>query len=704
MYFILYSFRSNISMAQTPGKYTYSYIIHQRHIDPKNPKPPITYELVYSTGEQTFYLLNPTEFQVFKNFSQWLQEPIEKLTAALNQPADSVDNEENQESAKNNRNSRTAKIISQAAAFNAIIKNRIEGADKNTIRELIWIPHGHSEPRFYYLTQDKLRHFQKKYAAQDEASQKAIQNERGGVSSAKLAQKLKEAANIKANIVDQHWNDLIFTDLAKRLGISEDDAPKVFFGNPNDPNNVFVAGRDTQLLRYIGGASIGFAASVKDRRFSIDAERNAELALARGEVNVNAKLPCEKGYKITVLLQDRNGAWQPVDLGCLRVDMSLKLIGFTGASVMGCASVGYKMSDAGQIQVIGTNPGKSGNPDPTKDSSAGIILGGSAFVGAKAGCEVACALEWQNPENGMSWMDVASIGAEGDLSAGLSINGSFCIDYDFNHSKFFVHAAAGVTWGLGCSGSINLVVDAGTVLSFIQFVYHKVMNHDYLYTGLITETAFKLLIELFTKTLFLPETIITDAILYEAEKIAYWWREQLEAIEAGIGLDQIATIIDNINANPERLKFTLPEVKGRMLYILTDPCIPEMLFNNVIVRYGVYSSAGINAMVYPYLQAIESAILTVLSYIQSQDDYNNVMTHMSLDPTVKNPLLEGEHRLYNNLKVQGYDANRLASFQVALMDKSNLAVYAEKPKYNQPVKPNQNILDIRGPVTFIKGD
>lgn len=691
-----------MSMGNNPQNFTYYHTVHQHNFDPKNPNPPINYELVYATGTQTFYLLNPIEFHAFNGFSKWLQQPIENLTTALNLPKDEVSDEEEQDAAKNVISSRTAKIIQQSNAFNMILKNCIQGTNKNTIRELIWIPHDGSTPRFYYLTQDKLENFSEKYAAQDEATQKAIQNEQGGVSGSKLAQKLKNSTTGTIDFANTKWDDGIFTDLAKSLGINEEGAPKVFFGNPNDPNNVFVADADAQLLSFTGGTSIGLVAPMKGRHFSLSANVNASLILAKAEVNIaKLSLPCEEGYNVIPYFKDRNGEWQPFDMGHLRADLNLTLTGFTGASLMGCASVGYKMSKAGKIQVIGTNPGKSGNPDPTKDSSAGIITNGSAFIGAEAGCDVGCSLKWQNPEKDHDWDEVASLSTEGDVSAGAGFNASFCIGYSMVTKKFLVHAAAGITWGLGCSGSINLEVEAETILSFIQFIYHKIMKGNYSYIGMITDVAFNILIDAFTKSLFIRADDIIKLMADETGTVLEWWQGIRGNLLADIDLNQVFQIVNNINANPKRLTFTPPELKGRMLYILTDARIATTLFSQFMVQYGQRSAAGMSALAQPYLEAIETAVLTILSYIQTQADYDNLMTHMSLDPLIPSSLQEGENRLYNNLNVHGFSANRLAEFHIALKDNTKLAVYALEPPYNKPVEPNQDVLNIRGPITFI---
>jgi len=714
-------------MSAENGGYIFSQTVVQPYFDPSKVNDAVPYELLYETGEQTFYFLNPNEFNDFKNLSRWFQKPIEQLTAALNMPADPhMDDPEAQEQIAHRYGSRTGKIIFATKALNSLLKSSIQGPGENTISELIWIPRSGDQPQFVYLKAAELKTFSKKYTFNNKAAQEAIQNERGGVSSSKLINKLKESTTVTVKIADHNWNDGLFTNLAKSLGISEENSGKLYFGNPKDSNSVFVADADAQLLRFVGGASIGAVTEVKNRRFSLSADGNSALDLASATITVvSFSLPCDAGYHVITSVPDRDGDLQPIDLGYLRANISIDLNGFTGASIAGSASIGYKMSDKGQIQMIGTNPGESGNPVPSKGPQTGVIVGANIFVGVQFGCEAACALQWQNPENGHAWNDIASISAEGDISAGAGINGSFCIDYNVGSEKFLVHAAVGVTWGLGCSGDINLVVDAKTVISFVQFVYHQIMKANYVYVGIINNEAFRMLVDIFTNFIFYAKADLVDIFEKEVASLDVWWRTTVRKFaDEGVYVNQIYSIVNNINNDPERLIFTPPEVKGRLLYILTDPRLPAAIASDAQGAVAMMSSGPVAYMnpnasqqalsLYQNtMHSIESAILTILSYIQCYDDYENVVTHMGLNPLLKNDFTEGEHWLYENLVTEHADLSRLQQFKLQLnddhsakqfkSDPDGLLIFSGYPNYNQPVKPNKTVLKIRGPVTFIQG-
>lgn len=160
---------------------------------------------------------------------------------------------------------------------------------------------------------------------------------------------------------------------------------------------------------------------------------------------------------------------------------------------------------------------------------------------------------------------------------------------------------------------------------------------------------------------------------------------------------QIIKVLDiaaNINNNPDSIKFAIPEVKGRLLYILTDPSLPQNLLNNALQNSASHGNMYM-AVANSQMEQIETAILNILSYVQTKHDYDNVVTHMSLNPMEKISQTQGEERLYNNLPQNGFTLPRLQQFHLEL--DNNELIYAFSPPYNQPVQPNSEVLKICGP-------
>ena len=92
---------------------------------------------------------------------------------------------------------------------------------------------------------------------------------------------------------------------------------------------------------------------------------------------------------------------------------------------------------------------------------------------------------------------------------------------------------------------------------------------------------------------------------------------------------------------------------------------------------------------------LEEAILTILSYIQSQKDYQNVLEHMSLNPKLKVNVEESKKRLYNGLGVYGRSKlQKLQKFKEAVDNVNNQVIYPQQPKRNEPVKQNKEVLEL----------
>lgn len=478
------------STALNPKNYTYFHTVQQARNPAEQPKAVNKPELIYATGSQTFYLLNQQEFAVFNAATQWFQPAIGKVMSMNALP--------------NEDQNRFNQISTAKSQLNSILKSYVQGADENTLAEVVWF----GKKKFVYMDQKKLEQFKKSYSVQDEANQKEVQNQDGSFSTKKLLSHLKIQDADLADYDKEH--DGAMKGLAKALGVPSLDAGKVFFGNPKDPNSILVATADAQLMRYTAGLSAGAGFDPAAHAFSLDADASSQLTLGSAHVNVTCYAPSQQGWDVSFPLPTPKGN-QPFDLGYFRGEFTLDLSAFAGASVMADATMSCNMNPNGKLEVNGTNGAKATV---------------NAFAGAKAGCDVTCGFWWQNPEKGEGadgWDKLAEIGADGDVSAGMGVNGDFCIDYNQNTGKFLVYAAAGLTCGPGLDGSITVVVDAKHVASFIAFVYHKIMNANYVYTGAITDAAFKILIDLLTKAIFSPPAELGDFFIKEAKTIITWW-------------------------------------------------------------------------------------------------------------------------------------------------------------------------------------
>jgi len=694
--------------------YVYAFIA-KHHLTPAQMKalPPSLGVIVFETGTQTFHFISPNQKKTLQQGIDWLIPAVQHLMQAnANPPCDEAE---------------ASRYAQRKTYFNSIMQSVVQGPGQNKLHEFISL----TNQCWWYVSDAHYQFLQLKnsYKVADEAMQAAIL-ENGKLSVPKLLEKLvgPHAFHYRAKV------EGAMTPLANALGVPSENIHKLFFSNPQDKYMQYTANADAQLMRYTAGMGAKGSFDPKDGRFSFSAKGQTKLTLASASIHVECFMPSEVGYHAAFMLSVPPNVHEPVDLGYFRVMLKLSAAGFVGASLEGSVSMKCSMDpNTGKLQVKGANV--PSQPHKSNAPNFGVKAGVDAFAGAKAGGEVAAACQWQNPEKAKgditkpefkaaSWDAFAKIDAKGDVAAGVGIDGNFAIHYDQRSEKFLVHIEAGLVCGVGASGSLTVVVYEQHIHSFIQFVYHKIMNAVYSYIGILEDLAFKMLVDIFTKFIFYAESNLVTIFETELATLDTWWNNLLADMEGDVNINQIYAITNNINNDPGRLTFTPPEVKGRLLYILTDQRLPAAIASDAQETVAMMSSGPVaymnpNAMQQALslyqstMQSIESAILTILSYIQCYDDYKNVVTHMGLNPLAKNGLTEGEHWLYENLVTEHADLSRLRQFRLDLndnhqakqfkSDRDGLLIFAGRPNYNQPVKQNKTVLNIRGPVTFIQG-
>ena len=163
---------------------------------------------------------------------------------------------------------------------------------------------------------------------------------------------------------------------------------------------------------------------------------------------------------------------------------------------------------------------------------------------------------------------------------------------------------------------------------------------------------------------------------YDIKKeVEQWWDhlyQELKYFGVNTKLAHAEQLASNIITKPDKLRLATPEVKGRLLYMLTYPDFVHEVyaqakedselaigreyldpFDTASIVDQAHIQARNNA--HYRLQSLERAILLILSYVQSMDEYNNVMQFMSLDIS-KGTVAEGEERLYNELGLYGFSS------------------------------------------------
>ena len=193
--------------------------------------------------------------------------------------------------------------------------------------------------------------------------------------------------------------------------------------------------------------------------------------------------------------------------------------------------------------------------------------------------------------------------------------------------QFYINGHANLTCGPGASGDIGYVIELGHLTEFVQFIYHKIKDTNFAYTGMFIEKAFE------NFTAMLMKWMLTE--IKQAESgMADWWINFVPRLVDLYRREQIAMqTANNILKHPDILKFTLPEVKARLLLLLGD-------------YYWENST-------------LQMAKLVVLSYLQSQGDYLNVLQHLTLTPGVYLNTEAGYEKLKSILGITDVAAMRM---------------------------------------------
>ena len=410
----------------------------------------------------------------------------------------------------------------------------------------------------------------------------------------------------------------------------------------------FNASAQAQLLRACAGGSMTGAWSPQKGKFSFSADGQATLDLAQGQLSTTCYIPGVQGFPLKVNLPNKEGQPRPLDLGAIRSALTLTAQGFVGASIAAGANLNMTLTQDGENNQLKANGNHKPNPNSTGNAIAkadadktGLTTEANAFVGVKAGGEVGANIAWQNPEykkpastttnDDATWTEFASLDVGGSASLGAGLGLEFSIGYNVNTGKFYIRAMANAVCGAGLSGDIAYVIEPKHIWEFVMFVYHKIKDQNFEYLGMFLVNAgadaFKEFTLMMTKYIVDEAFELEQATASTLQSVGFWWLSILSDIQEAIQHQTIADqTANNIINDPDKLKFTLPEVKGRLLTLLGTAPIPN--------------------------ESLHTAMLIILAYLQSTNDYNNVVQHLNLDGSSIS-VDAGRRKLHQLL---GYDA------------------------------------------------
>lgn len=397
---------------------------------------------------------------------------------------------------------------------------------------------------------------------------------------------------------------------------------------------------EAAAMRYYSGGSLSGEIAPLKGKVNIKAEGGMEVAFAEGKVAGNLYLPSKEGLmlywldieQIAAVVKGTSVDTTRYDLGAVRLACSAELKGVVGVSLAGEVSIGVEMKDidtkdvdgrtktAKMPHIKGTNKkvkrtsaaNISGKGDDWKNT-AGAAASVSFFAGAKGGVGLTGAIEWRNPHNKEKKFEpFASIAPELQGMAGLAGEAKMAIEYVDGIFRITVHA--GLCFGLGAEGTVSLAVGVNQLASFMYWFYYNLLNLSFKNTEIVLKSAFD------------AAKYLGYLVVAEGKELADYFGQQLVGRNTLIDLvDALDTklrkesatlaLAHRVLANPSAVRFTPPESKGMLIYMLT--------------RFGAVSWAlDGGGMGSSYLPTQRKAVLAVLRQTQTKRDIENVIQHI----------------------------------------------------------------------------
>ena len=436
-----------------------------------------------------------------------------------------------------------------------------------------------------YVRSDKIKNHWRKYSLSTDDKKNSLRSEKNGKLDDKKIKKQFSKVLTEIKIEKKKEINTTIGGSESDFGKYIDDINRSLQWSLNkkgaDPEKIhFDTGASAQLMRFYAGASVSGSWDPANRVFGIDASVNASIALAEGKISSTAYWPDKAGFHATFQFKGKM-----IDLGSIRAYLELSATGFAGASASGSLAIKISPDDAkGMLGFAGAEPGSDKKPEDSPPAMAS----GKLFAGVEAGGEVTGALAWDNPEERKdnpeegkksqpAWKDFFKIGYAATVAAGIGAEAEFKIGFIKN--KFIFKAKAGIVIGLGASGSVTGILDAGAIWNFVQFVYHKLKDVDFHFLDILTPDAFEAVTQLMVWAIEAGEEIkefgeqVYETLEDKWEAVQGWWLARKKAEK------KAENLADKILKNPESLKFTTPEAKGIMLFTLTEnPGLSDVTF------------------------------------------------------------------------------------------------------------------------------
>ena len=385
---------------------------------------------------------------------------------------------------------------------------------------------------------------------------------------------------------------------------------------PFDGMPPIIVGAQAQAMRYAMGASLNAGFDAKKMNAHVAAKASVSANLIEAKAHAESSWPAEEDSEWVIRYRNEFNSLQEASLGKFRALIKAELTGFAGASALLSANVHVDMKN-GIPQLRGT-----GGSSRSQSAGGPASAEASAFAGIRVDGKLEGSVEWQDTlTEPAAWTALCTLGVGAGAALGLGGEAKLKIKWSTRTHKFYFNVQAGLVAGAGASGELGAEVDADTFLAMVKCVYNSLLTVDFHKVEDIDSDAFGQLINFAFLGVLTGVGYAMLAARFGASTAESVGNE-IDRITArhadSIRKEQVAiTTANNILADLEQannswLKYSPPEVRGRLLDILCFDYGPSF--------WDIYTM-GYNSR--------EKAILSLLEISQGWRDYEETVTRIN---------------------------------------------------------------------------
>lgn len=422
-----------------------------------------------------------------------------------------------------------------------------------------------------------------------------------------------------------------------------------------------------QFLRLTANASTLNTWNPDTGEVQLKGEAKADLTVFSGKVNTTIYVPDRVGWPLKFMVNDTKEA----NIGVLRATLCGELTGYVGASAQAEGNLQFVTYENKQLLMGNRTPGsnfstrkKGVTIKDNKEKPKGLELKGEAFGGAKAGGSIGGALQWLKPFDSLvdelpnmlhtfgldspalqqllppmnqsvkekeaylgEFQDFASLTLGGDAELGIGLSGDFRVR--FVKGKFRFHIKGSLCLAVGAKGEVEGEITPELFPEFAIWVIYQLYGIDYKHLKIITYEAFLALSYIFVmggehvynEYYMKMKSDFSDVVTDFNHFIKKITNDISEAMEESSKRNDFANLI---NVDPGSVYLFSPEAKGIALFILTGDSAYDLIdINNQ--GDGFLPDTNKNR---------KTAVLTILSSIQTKREWKKVLTRITREGTV----------------------------------------------------------------------